>query len=257
MMMLINTVILFLRDALPVFVLMAFLLAFWQHCGRSITIGCAVGLVVTTLIVLERSTVSQYFEGAGYELLKCLTLITAFCLSAVILSTSNIVERHCPKLVITLLVAFTFIPHSADFSVFLVGFSSQKDALTPILLGTFLGGGICASVAVLLNLLLTSLKQKRLSQLMFAIFAAGQISNCPLLLQQIDWIPDPGALWNSQFISDESEYGHLLKALMGYEAAPSIIYIAVYATALMLLIGISFYASRRGLTQQTKSERTS
>lgn len=255
--MLINTVILFLRDALPVFVLMAFLLAFWHHCGRSITIGCVLGLVVTIFIVVQRNTVSEYFEGAGYELLKCLALIAAFGLSAIILSTSNLLDRHCPKLVITLLVAFTVIPHSADFSVFLVGFSAQKDALTPILLGTFLGGGICASVAVLLNLLLSSLKQTLLSQLMFAIFAAGQVSNCAILLQQIDWIPDPGAIWNSQFISDESEYGHLLKALMGYEAAPSIIYVSVYATALVSLIGITFYARQHAISQQTKPECTS
>lgn len=255
--MLINTGILFLRDALPLFILLAILLSFWQHCGRSIAIGCAVGLVVTTLIVEEHNMVSEYFEGAGYELLQCLTLIAAFSLSAILLSTGNLLGRHCPKLVITLLVAFTVIPHSANFSVFLVGFVSQKDALTPILVGTLLGGGICASVAVLLNLLLTSLKQTFSSQLMFAIFAAGQVSNCTILLQQIDWLPDPGALWNSQFISDESEYGHLLKALIGYEAAPSSIYLAVYATALMLLLSIAFYARQHGLTQQTKSQSTS
>lgn len=255
--MLINTVILFLRDALPVFVLIAIVLSFWHQTARAIAIGCVLGVIVTVLIVMQRNTISEYFEGAGYELLKCLTLFVAFILSACILGTRRAFQQPIPHGLVIWLITFTVIPHSVDFSVFLVGFWSQKDAITPMLLGTFLGGGICASVAILLNLLLGSVKQRLLPLLVFALFATGQVSSCVLLLQQIDWLGDPGAVWNFPFISDESEYGHLLKALMGYEAAPSIIYLSVYAFSLLLLIGITLYVRQRDLSQLIKPECSS
>ncbi|MEH6709655.1 hypothetical protein [Paraglaciecola polaris] len=229
--MLINTVVLFLRDALPIFVLLSLLRVYASPKWRHLLAGVGVGIMLAALVVANQHTVSQWYQGSGYELLKCITLITAYMLAAWLIIKE---PKHVYWLAATIVAVFV-VPRSADFSVFVVGFWFQKDALVPILLGTTLGLGICVSVAVLLDVLLSSVTKSAVVRTAFALFVAGQIANVILLLQQIDWLADPGPLWNmGVIIADESEYGHLLKVLIGYEAAPSSFYLLTLFIALLL-----------------------
>ncbi|WP_166424346.1 high-affinity iron transporter [Paraglaciecola sp. 20A4] len=229
--MLINTVVLFLRDALPVFVLLSMLRVYAGTDWRYLLRGLGMGLCFSIVVVANQHTVSQWYQGAGYELLKCVTLIAAYLLAARMV----IKKGKGFGLLATLIVAIFVVPRSADFSVFVVGFWFQKDALSPILFGTTLGLGICISVAILVDVLFSSLNKPGITRCAFALFIAGQVANVVLLLQQIDWLTDPGPLWNiNDVIADESEYGHLLKVLLGYEAAPSSFYLLTLFSALLL-----------------------
>lgn len=229
--MLINTVILFLRDALPIFVLLSLLRVYVGTPWIQLSLGFAVGILLAAVVVLNQHIISQWAFGAGYELLKSLTLICAYLMSAWLV----INNRSGVFWLAGVVVAIFVVPRSAEFSVFVVGFWFQKDALIPIVLGTTLGLGICISVAILLDVVLGGVKRLYLVRLSFSLFIAGQVANVVLLLQQIDWLADPGPLWNmSAFVSDESEYGHLLKVLIGYEAAPSSYYLSTLFFALLL-----------------------
>ncbi|ABG39170.1 hypothetical protein Patl_0641 [Paraglaciecola sp. T6c] len=233
--MLINTVILFLRDALPIFVLLSLLRVYVGTPWKQLSLGFATGILLAAVVVLNQHIISQWSFGAGYELLKSLTLICAYLMSAWLI----INNRNSVFWLAGAVVAVFVVPRSAEFSIYVVGFWLQKDALVPIVLGTTLGLGICISVAILLDVILGSVKRRYLVQFTFSLFIAGQVANVVLLLQQIDWLTDPGPLWNmSAFISDESEYGHLLKVLIGYEAAPSSYYLSTLCFALLLPFAI-------------------
>lgn len=233
--MLINTVILFLRDALPIFVLLSLLRVYVGTPWKQLSLGFATGILLAAVVVLNQHLISQWSFGAGYELLKSLTLICAYLMSAWLI----INNRNSVFWLAGAVVAVFVVPRSAEFSIYVVGFWLQKDALVPIVLGTTLGLGICISVAILLDVILGSVKRRYLVQFTFSLFIAGQVANVVLLLQQIDWLTDPGPLWNmSAFISDESEYGHLLKVLIGYEAAPSSYYLSTLCFALLLPFAI-------------------
>lgn len=233
--MLINTVILFLRDALPIFVLLSLLRVYVGTPWKQLSLGFATGILLAAVVVLNQQIISQWSFGAGYELLKSLTLICAYLMSAWLI----INNRNSVFWLAGAVVAVFVVPRSAEFSIYVVGFWLQKDALVPIVLGTTLGLGICISVAILLDVILGSVKRRYLVQFTFSLFIAGQVANVVLLLQQIDWLTDPGPLWNmSAFISDESEYGHLLKVLIGYEAAPSSYYLSTLCFALLLPFAI-------------------
>ena len=118
-----------------------------------------------------------------------------------------------------------------------------------MLLGTFLGLGICLSLAVLLYLAAQWLKQRlgpRATWSLVLVYASGQLVNALPLLVQVDLIDASSTAWNSrQFVSNEFEFGHLFNVLFGYQATPSIAQVIVYVFALLLPLA-TFYWLKLG-----------
>ena len=73
--MLINTVILFIRDTLPVFLLFSFLLAQQGGNARYLLGGTLAGFLMAVGLYFNLSVVSEWFEGGGLELIKTLVLV--------------------------------------------------------------------------------------------------------------------------------------------------------------------------------------
>ena len=54
-----------------------------------------------------------------------------------------------------------------------------------------------------------------------------------------DWLAGGALLWDSQhLISEQSEYGHFLNALVGYEATPSSSQMVVYLVTVLILAAL-------------------
>ncbi|WP_287149792.1 hypothetical protein [Alteromonas sp.] len=80
---------------------------------------------------------------------------------------------------------------------------------------------------------------------------AAQTANIALLLEQTDTFPSPRQLWDSStIISDNSEYGHLLNSLVGYEATPSMSYLLVFFFALIVPNLIAFFSSKKRFSDE-------
>jgi len=120
-----------------------------------------------------------------------------------------------------------------------------------LLLGTIIGLGISISIAILLNILLTHFVSKRATYFFATTFVAAQTANIALLLEQTDTFPSPRQLWDSStIISDNSEYGHLLNSLVGYEATPSMSYLLVFFFALIVPNLIAFFSSKKRFSDE-------
>ena len=76
--MLINTVILMLRDALPIALLMSFLLLAFRLQRKTLVVLLLSTAITTALLVLLRNSVSDTFDGAGYEWLTVALLLIAY-----------------------------------------------------------------------------------------------------------------------------------------------------------------------------------
>mgnify|MGYP000377318679 CR=1 FL=1 len=76
--MLINTVVLFLRDTLPIFLLLSVLLALPGVSRLSLVWRIASLLVTAAMTYSYLGVISQLAEGAGFELLKSLLLVSAW-----------------------------------------------------------------------------------------------------------------------------------------------------------------------------------
>ncbi|MBU2977392.1 FTR1 family iron permease [Alteromonas sp. C1M14] len=231
--MLINTVVLFLRDMLPIGLLISLLLAMPGISIKPLLWRLTITLAVALAIYNYLSLISQFAQGTGFELLKVAFFAGAWlgmCAMAW-MSHHQGFARHWG---LNLLVLGIGVPNSLHFMVyFFSALSSYTDS--KLLIGSILGLGISSSIAILLHVVLFTLLKQKFTFPITTWFVAAQTAGIATLFEQIDLLPAPVQAWDtSQLLSDESEYGHLLNALFGYEATPSISYLCVFFIALLL-----------------------
>jgi high-affinity iron transporter len=253
--MLINTVILFLRDVLPLFVLLSLLLVMRPIGKIWLSFASGFGLLVCLFFINQIDYISEKFDGAGMELffLFCHLLVYLAVWFVGYLQISGGAQSNGMwKITMSMMLVITVIINGTNFLVYFNGFWSQVDAPQSILVGTLLGLGICLSVAVLLYFSLLWLAQtwgRSAVLLALLLHTSGQLSDSLNLLVQIDWLEYSQPIWDlSGLISDQSEFGHFLNVLIGYRASPSIDQLFLYLLALALPLLVYW---RRSVTNDT------
>lgn len=245
--MLINTVILFLRDALPVFVLLVYLHALLKLNQFWVTLSLVAGVILSLLYVSQIQLISSYFQGNGVELFRWLVQCIIYLLT--LLLGYKLLRKETPSaryLLITaaIMISLTVAAKGGHFMLYFAGYWQQNHMLHAMLLGTLLGIGICVSIAILLYLASLWLRQRCglwITWLLLLLHATGQLTNALSLLVQIDLISSDSATWNShKLISNQSETGYLFNVLFGYQATPSLAQLVLYFTAIFLPL-ILFY----------------
>lgn len=238
--MLINTVILFLSDALPVVIMTALLLALSaKQTLHWFVYGIAISIVTTFTLINSVDFIAQWFDSTGLELLfsSGYILIYFFIIGLLInkyLFLNTMVWQVC-AFFITLLVMSL---NGTNFLVYITGYWSQADALQSLLIGMVLGAGICMSIGVLLYFFVIYC-DRNLSvytvSLLFLLYGAGQLIQATNLLLQIDILPTSSVLWDMNImINEKSEIGHFLNALFGYDASPTISQALIYVVAIII-----------------------
>lgn len=249
--MLINTVILFIRDLLPIFILLCIVISCFKldkvitGTWLYIVSACICGICIFSYFY---PVMSGLFDGFGIEIIKTIALILVyFCLlfGSVFLVNQQPLTVFKQRIIIGGLVVFVIITAS-EFIVFLNSYLTNALSIRDIVAGLSIGLGICLSFSALFYFLLSWLKRKEFFTflyLIFALFLSGQISQVINLLQQVDILTSSDSLWNSSnIIKDSSEYGHLFKTLVGYEASPSSEFLVFYAISLIIFV-IIFYSN--------------
>lgn len=246
--MLINTVVLFLRDTLPIFLLISVLLALPRVSAVNILWRLFALIFIALLTYPKLGVVSEFYEGAGFELLKTLLFFIAW-IGMCFLASSGTSSSSLLSIGISLLVLGIGLPNSLHFLVYFISELTRNSDSTLLFLGTTIGLGISISIALLLNIFLTQFVSLKTTYFFVSVFVAAQAANIALLLEQTDTFPSPNQLWDSsEIVSDNSEYGHLLNALVGYEATPSLSYIVVFLIALIVPNLITFLCIRQRST---------
>lgn len=243
--MLINTVILFIRDLLPCFMLLSLLLVICPSREKDVYRGALIGLSVSGVMFFSAAALSQLLDGSGLELIQA-CLLVAFMLAVVLLASrlfNKTKRKFSPVLgVMALLIA----PNMLNFAIYVTAYWPSQGQNMSLLLGVLFGLGISSSLACIIYLLLKLTNKLWLSFACLIVFSAGQVAEAANLFEQIDWLPSTVSLWNtSHFVSDESEYGHLLRVLFGYEATPSLLYVVFYCLGILTPLGVMFIMRRR------------
>lgn len=232
--MLINTVVIFLRELMPVLLLVSLLLV-WQRNQARLLFGwillpASVGLV---LLSQQYGQISLWLDGAGIEILYAM-----FYAAVPIFLAIAIVVRTWQTQLAGLAAAALLIINGSNLVLYLFVYPRDMHEGPLLMLGAALGIGIGLSVAIILYYAMDELKRLRpwLYGLMLCLIAARQSSEASQILIQADWLAGGALLWDSQqLISEQSEYGHFLNALVGYEATPSSSQMAVYLVTAVVL----------------------
>ena len=252
--MLINTVILFLRDLLPLFILFCYLKLVHPYIFKKynyLLITLIAGVLFSFYYFSIAMFVSELFEGAGNEILTVVLLILGYTcfVSSTLLASSS---KKASSLVLTLLfigINSIIAVKGSAFLIFLDVYLQQSVNWLNLLTGFVIGLGICISFASLFLFILKELNhvnQLKLIPIFWYLFLAGQVIKIMPYLSQVDLLPFGGSIIDlSYLVKDSSEYGHILNALFGYEASPSLTFLILYCLAFFLPVLGSFLISSK------------
>ncbi len=259
--MLINTVILLLRDGLPIVFMLVLLLSSMKHnlAKQRLTLwlrnSLFISMVVVTIQLIFIDEIAHWYDGMGIELLFSISFvgIYLFMLSYLFVNTlskqSKVQQQKLTQYSATGIFVLVFSVNTINFLVYLVGFWSQTQLLVSIFIGMLLGVGICISVGILLYFILQLNKprsQRRLNNILLLVFACGQLTQAIHLLLQMDFLPSAMTLWDSSaLINESSELGYFMTALVGYDARPTTLHLSLYLLALLLPMAFYYLKKHR------------
>jgi high-affinity iron transporter len=255
--MLINTVILFLRDALPVFVVMIILLSLLQQRGirhHWCYIALVVGIICSAVLLTLIDTITHALDDTGREWFYVCLYFICYGITLLLLnqtpsnSKTTLMDdsRAITRYGAVMFVAIIMMLNSANFLIYITGFWHQNNAANVLTTGLILGMGICASIAVLLYFMMDAVQHyyHLIRETLLVFFSAGLLMQTSNLLLQIDVLPMSKTLWDSNhFILESSEIGYLLTVFFGYDATPNSIQLLLYVTAIVIASILVFIRS--------------
>jgi len=245
---LLNSVIIILREVLEAALLISVLLVLTRSLDRSfrwVAWALVAGMIGATVYGINIDTMSDWFDGVGQEVVNALLQVCIFSLIAVsmVLLPRQLYVResgHLLTFVMILIVALVLTREGAEIMIYLYGFLRGSEQLLSVLLGAGIGGSIGVSAGVLFYYLLRNRSERRtvgISIVVLMLVGAGMASQAAQLLIQADWLPSQLPLWDSSgWISEASVSGQLLYALVGYEATPTAIQAGFHFGGLLLLV---------------------
>ena len=251
--MLINTIILFLRDALPIFVISTILISLLQHQGIKpiwYFIAAGVSVIFSVFLLTAIDDISHTIDSTGREwLYACLYIICYFIALVLLMQLPKTqgqlsTRQHwhiCLCAGSLMVIVMTF--NSANFLIYITGYWFQNNASNVLVAGVILGGGICASIAVLLYFLMAFIERycRVIAQFLLIFFSAGLLMKATNLLIQIDILSSERFLWDSNhIIIENSELGQLLTVFVGYDATPTMLQLLLYLSAIFIAFGLMF-----------------
>ena len=263
--MFLNSVILILQEFLEAALLISVLLVLSKCCNiKPLWVIASVGLgtMGALLFALNMAEVSEWFDYVGQEVVNALiqlTLLLILSLLAFQLSTKTISPttfRDTPhlshdsssdlknslKIMVSMILAVSLAitREGSEIFIYIGGVINQPLHVQPTLAGSGIGAGIGISAGILIYYGLLGLPTKKITQsslLLLALVGGNMASQATLLLTQADWLHYSKVLWDSStMLPENSVVGHLLYALIGYEATPSLFQFLSYLSGVSLIL---------------------
>ncbi|TDG11861.1 hypothetical protein E2F43_15955 [Seongchinamella unica] len=246
--MLINSVILVLREVLEAAIVVSVLLAVSRNLRLS-TRWLLASLPVTAIFILLFSSnldaITDAFDGAGQEVVSAGLQIAVFAgIVGVVFITELQRSGHVGSLrPLPLLMAITvicaMIREGSEILIYITAFAASGENGAAVFAGSAIGGGIGISLGVLMFAALRAVSAElsaRLCVFLMALIGAGMVMQSTMLLEQVDWLQPGRELWDSSaLISEQSISGQLLYAVFGYEASPGLVQVLLYAISVVLV----------------------
>lgn len=253
--MFLSSVVLILQEILEAALLVSVLLAFTRVNHMKpywMIVGLGGGSLGALVLSLYMGTVSEWFDYVGQEIVNAsMQYGIALCLA--LFSFCYLLDRPGLRgwllLFMALSVALSLTREGAEIFIYIEGVLSQPPHIRPTLTGAGIGAGIGISVGVLLYYGLLGLPKtwvKTCCIVLLAMIAGNMSAQATQLLTQADWLPATSIIWDSsQWLPESSIPGHLLYALIGYEATPSLLQGIAYLTGILLVMLLAWLGYMR------------
>jgi high-affinity iron transporter len=259
--MFLNAVVLVLQEILEAALLLSVMLVFtrlfhlvWQQNfllrDSWVYYGIVLGGLGAGIYAQLTPQISSWFDYVGQEVVNAgihvvtLSLLTVLTFVAPLshLDAKPYARSRLVSLCMIGIVLLSIVREGSEIMQYMGGIASQSDNFTPVLFGGIIGAGIGVSTGILLFYGIVNLQTRvafRSALILLCLIAGNMAAQVAMLLNQADWLPYTPVVWNSSnLIPETSVFGHLLYALIGYEATPSLLQVCFYAAGIVL-VGVS------------------
>lgn len=256
--MLLTSVVIVIREVLEAALLVSILLSMCRQLGLSqawFKWGLLAGLLGSVVYGRQMATISSAMDGVGQELSDAGIQILIYlcllycCQKLVFLYHSR--QQAPPVLYVAMAtaIALAVIREGSEIYIYLSAFQGKQESRLGLYSGSAIGFGIGFSFCALFYYWLLSFKPRRavvLGSVLLSLVAGGMILQGGKMLIQADYLPD-GQLWDSSaFLPEDGLLGQLLYAMVGYEASPAPVQVAIYLLSLSLMLLALFLRYRAG-----------
>lgn len=205
---------------------------------RWIPLALLFGATGATALGMALPVISGWFDYRGFEIVSALLQGSILCALLAFAWLPDL-PRPWPSVWLLIVVACGIAHEGSEILLYVQGTFGQAENVMPVMLGLMMAAGIGLSSIYLLYSGLLALPLRwalRMSLLLLALFAGNTAAQVVLLLTQADWLPATAPLWDSTALLSEAGIGgHLMYALIGYDANPSAWQVGAYAGVLMLV----------------------
>lgn len=257
--MLINAVIIILREVLEASLIMGVLLALSQLNQLS-RIWCIKAIIVGGMGAVAYATnlafISELYEGVGQEVLN--TVLYVFIFTFVLVTIYSLRDKkyfHITSKAMFVCVAMAIVREGSEIIIYIQGFSTIPELFTPVLIGSSIGAGIGLSIGVFIYYLIVNLPFLygiRFAFLVLVFISGGMVSQAIQMLLQADLITSELPIWDtSTFVNEQSVVGQILFAMIGYEATPALSQVILYVLSMLLASFFAFAAIKYAQSTNT------
>ena len=230
--MLLNAVIIILREVLEAALIISVFLALSQLLNRNLwwmLVALVLGFGGAYVYAVTLGQVSMMAGGTGQEIVNtCLHSLIFLCLLLFMISVphqQNVRWRLLNLVTIILAVITAIVREGSEIILYIKGFIGIPDLLSPVLMGGAVGAGIGLSVGVFFYYLLINMRRSHgiwLGYIILLLIGGSMVAQAVEFMIQADYISATMPIWDSShLISERSAAGQLLYALVGYEATPA------------------------------------
>lgn len=261
--MLLDIVILVLREILEISVLLSVLLCVSSQNKLNLKwlwFGLFFGSLAAFSYAVNFNIVSEMFDYAGQEVFNAsMELIThagLLIVCALLIFRIKLAKQLFITTILAIIIGLTITRELAEVIIFYTGFFQSQGDLVKGSTSGFIGLMVGASFGVLCYVVINSWRPpvSRLIQItLLTLIAAGMSVQAIQLLIQVDWISASKAVWNTNWILSESSIaGQLTYAILGYEAAPTKPEVMLYF-ATILIVGVFTAIKLTRMSRQMES----
>lgn len=257
--MLIDSVVIVLREVLEAALLVSVLLAATRKLatpGPSLRLAAGLGICGAWLFGAAMRPISGWFDGVGFEVVNSLLQLAIYIAIVAIIGLLGAGARRAGAALPWAMVAavsLAIVREGAEILLYFSGFLHRIGATADVLAGAVLGLGVGFSTGALFYYLLIALPPPRALRVavgLLVLVGAGMCAQAVKLLIQADWLPAQRPLWDtSRWLPEQSLPGQLLYALIGYEATPTPLQVLLYLASAAIALAVFAIATRSSVSE--------
>lgn len=228
--------------------------------GRWVLAGVAAGVVGAITVALFADGIANAMEGMGQEVFNAGVLLLAVAmlawhaiwmsqhgreLAAQMKAIGGAVANHTrPPSVLIAVVALAVLREGSEVVLFMYGLSAGGTSSGAQAIGSALGLVAGVAVGALLYFGLLRIPMRHfftVTNWMVVFLAAGMAGQAANYLVQADYLPAlKQKMWDTSWLlTNQSDVGNAMRALVGYDAQPTGIQVAFWiGTAVLIALGM-------------------